>query len=83
MDWRSMKDKTSKSLSINLEHPLPYVFFINQKPLKKKWGDVGVLEMSGIHNPLAHVNADTLFEYRWPPEGRNAEHYFLQVVKSN
>jgi len=45
---------------------------------KKAWGDVGVQEMSGIHNPLAHVTPETLFEYKWPLEGRNSEHYFLQ-----
>lgn len=62
--------------------PAPFFFDESSqsslKPSKKKWGDVGVLEMSGIHNPLAHVNADTLFEYKWPPEGRHAEHFFLQ-----
>lgn len=45
---------------------------------RKCWGDVGVQEMKGSHNPLAHVTADTLFEYKWPLEGRNSEHYFLQ-----
>ena len=45
---------------------------------RKCWGDVGAQEMSGIHNPLAHVTADTLFEYKWPLEGRSSEHYFLQ-----
>jgi len=45
---------------------------------RKCWGDVGHQEMNGIHNPLAHVTAETLFEYKWPLEGRNSEHYFLQ-----
>jgi len=45
---------------------------------RKQWGDVGQGEMSGVHNPLANVNADNLFEYKWPLEGRNSEHYFLQ-----
>jgi len=45
---------------------------------RKCWGDVGMTEMSGNHNPLAHVTAETLFEYKWPLDGRNSEHYFLQ-----
>lgn len=45
---------------------------------KKGWAQVGSQEMVGIHNPLAHVTAETLFEYKWPMEGRNSEHYFLQ-----
>jgi len=45
---------------------------------KKAWGDVSTTEMAGIHNPLAHVTAETLFEYKWPLEGRNSEHFFLQ-----
>ena len=49
---------------------------VNKK--RKCWGDVGVMEMMGVHNPLAHVTADTLFEYKWPLEGRSSEHYFLQ-----
>ncbi len=46
---------------------------------RQKWGDVGSTEMSSLHNPLAHVTAETLFEYKWPLDGRNSEHYFLQV----
>ena len=45
---------------------------------KKQWGDVGGNEMAGIHNPLANVTAETLFEYKWPLEGRSSEHFFLQ-----
>jgi len=45
---------------------------------RQKWGDVGSTEMSNLHNPLAHVSAETLFEYKWPLDGRNSEHYFLQ-----
>ena len=48
---------------------------------KQKWGDVGSTEMSNLHNPLAHVTAETLFEYKWPLDGRNSEHYFLQVQR--
>merc|ERR1719445_2180806 len=36
------------------------------------------MEMSGSYNPLAHVTSETLFEYKWPLEGRHSEHYFLQ-----
>jgi len=45
---------------------------------RKAWGDVGQAEGAGIYNPLAHVTAETLFEYKWPLEGRHSEHYFLQ-----
>lgn len=45
---------------------------------KQGWAKVGAQEMVGIHNPLANVTAETLFEYKWPMEGRNSEHYFLQ-----
>ena len=45
---------------------------------KKQWGDVGGNEMAGISNPLAIVTAETLFEYKWPLEGRSSEHFFLQ-----
>ena len=46
---------------------------------KKKWGDVSQTELSsGVYNPLAHVTSETLFEYKWPLEGRHSEHYFLQ-----
>ena len=34
--------------------------------------------VAGCLNPLANVTAETLFEYKWPLEGRNSEHYFLQ-----
>ena len=34
-------------------------------------------EMSQL-NPIREVNAETLFEYRWPLGGKNYEHYFLQ-----
>ena len=55
---------------------------------KKQWGDVGGNEMAGIHNPLANVTAETLFEYKWPLEGRSSEHFFLQeqvscTIRSN
>ena len=46
---------------------------------KKKWGDVSQTELAGgVYNPLAHVTSETLFEYKWPLEGRHSEHYFLQ-----
>ena len=45
---------------------------------RKAWGDVGRQEGAGVYNPLAHVTAENLFEYKWPPEGRDSEHYFLQ-----
>merc|ERR1719273_1488967 len=45
---------------------------------RKTWGDVGRQEGAGVYNPLAHVTAETLFEYKWPLEGRHSEHYFLQ-----
>ena len=45
---------------------------------RKAWGDVGQQEGAGVYNPLAHVTAETLFEYKWPLEGRHSEHYFLQ-----
>ena len=45
---------------------------------RKAWGDVGRQEGAGVYNPLAHVSAENLFEYKWPPEGRDSEHYFLQ-----
>jgi len=45
---------------------------------RKAWGDVGLGELYGVHNPLANVTADNLFEYKWPLEGRHSEHYFLQ-----
>lgn len=35
------------------------------------------LEMSQLA-PVALVTAETLFEYRWPLEGKHSEHYFLQ-----
>ena len=50
---------------------------------KKQWGDVGGNEMAGIHNPLANVTAETLFEYKWPLEGRSSEHFFLQEQVSH
>jgi len=49
-----------------------------EKKKRKAWGDVGHSEMNGVHNPLAHVTAENLFEYKWPLEGRHSEHYFLQ-----
>jgi len=49
-----------------------------QRRKRKAWGDVGQGEMYGVHNPLANVTADNLFEYKWPLEGRHSEHYFLQ-----
>ena len=45
---------------------------------RKTWGDVGRQEGAGVYNPLAHVTAENLFEYKWPPKGRDSEHYFLQ-----
>ena len=39
---------------------------------------VGRNEGAGFYNPLAHVTAETLFEYKWPLEGRHSEYYFLQ-----
>ena len=51
----------------------------NPTKMKKKWGDVSQTELAGgVYNPLAHVTAETLFEYKWPLEGRHSEHYFLQ-----
>ena len=50
---------------------------------RKNWGDVGMVEMAGIHNPLANVSAETLFEYKWPLEGKHAEHFFLQEQVRN
>ena len=51
----------------------------SQSSLKKKqWGDVGGNEMARISNPLAIVTAESLFEYKWPLEGRSSEHFFLQ-----
>ena len=35
------------------------------------------LEMSAL-DPIKNVTAETLFEYKWPLEGRNSEYYFLQ-----
>merc|ERR1711892_1437232 len=49
-----------------------------ERKKRKAWGDVGLSEMSGVHNPLANVTAENLFEYKWPLEGRHSEHYFLQ-----
>ena len=45
---------------------------------RKAWGDVGAQEGAGVFNPLANVTAENLFEYKWPLEGRNSEHFFLQ-----
>ena len=53
----------------------------SSNPIKKKkrWGDVSQTELArGVYNPLAHVTSETLFEYKWPLEGRHSEHYFLQ-----
>jgi hypothetical protein len=41
-----------------------------------------VLFLPGCLNPLANVTAETLFEYKWPLEGRNSEHFFLQEQAS-
>jgi len=49
-----------------------------ERKKRKAWGDVGCSEMNGVHNPLANVTAENLFEYKWPLEGRHSEHYFLQ-----
>lgn len=38
----------------------------------------GTFEMQQLA-PIKQVSAETLFEYRWPLEGKNSEHYFLQV----
>ena len=50
----------------------------SQLKKRKAWGDVCQSEFAGVYNPLAHVTAETLFEYKWPLEGRHSEHYFLQ-----
>lgn len=35
------------------------------------------LEMSAL-DPIKNVTADTLWEYKWPLEGKHSEYYFLQ-----
>ena len=40
-----------------------------------KW--TGSHEMNAL-SQVKDVTAETLFEYKWPPQGRDAEYYFLQ-----
>lgn len=54
----------------------------SQSSVKSKGGETshswrGTFEMQQLR-PIKLVTSDTLFEYRWPLEGRNSEHYFLQ-----
>ena len=46
----------------------------------KALGEVNLSRHEGpdFYNPLAHVTSETLFEYKWPLEGRLSEHFFLQ-----
>ena len=43
----------------------------------RRFGSLGNHEMKELH-VIRSVTAETLFEYKWPPANKNAEHYFLQ-----
>ena len=42
------------------------------------YGMMGAQEMSALGAMHKFVTAQTLLEYRWPLEGKDSEHYFLQ-----
>jgi hypothetical protein len=47
-------------------------------PTGRVYGMMGAQEMSALGALHKFVTAQTLLEYRWPLEGRDSEHYFLQ-----
>ena len=69
-----MEDNTS-------DKPADNCFPLNENIKKHKaWGEINHSRHEGpdFYNPLAHVTSETLFEYKWPLEGRFSEHFFLQ-----
>ena len=47
-------------------------------PPGRVYGMMGAQEMSALGAMHKFVTAQTLLEYRWPLEGKDSEHYFLQ-----
>ena len=47
-------------------------------PPGRVYGMMGAQEMSALGALHKFVTAQTLLEYRWPLEGKDSEHYFLQ-----
>ena len=79
---KRMADLRSQYLEDNTsDKPTDYCFPLNENIKKHKaWGEINLSRHEGpdFYNPLAHVTSETLFEYKWPLEGRFSEHFFLQ-----
>ena len=65
------RSQSSMSNSMKPGYPAP-------PPPGRVYGMMGAQEMSALGAMHKFVTAQTLLEYRWPLEGKDSEHYFLQ-----
>ena len=70
-DLSTFRSQSSMSNSMKPGYPAP-------PPPGRVYGMMGAQEMSALGAMHKFVTAQTLLEYRWPLEGKDSEHYFLQ-----